>query len=199
MIRIGAAVAVGLALVVAACATGYGPRGLGGGYSDDMLDASHHRVKFNGNGYASSERVWTFWIYRCAELTKEKGYTHFTLLRPGQSFSERREASPLQKAVYRSGSSGGLIQTKGGGGGYVYVPSYSYSTVTTWSADAVVSMHRNPLPEYVVVLSADTILEQLAPYVKSDGKGTPVKREQLFQRAATMNRPPANYNFGGTL
>ena len=199
MIRFETAAALCLAVAVASCATGYGPRGLTGGYADEKIDETHYRVKFDGNGHASSDRVWSFWIYRCAELTKEKGYTHFTLLRPGEPLSERRQAPPMMNAGYRLDTSANLINTKGGG--YVYVPSYSYggARITTWHTDSVVSMHRDPLPDYVVVLTAQVVLDQLAPYVKSNGNAPLVQRSELFQRAAAMNRPASNYNFGGEL
>lgn len=204
MIRIGSAAALCLAVVAASCATTYGPRLLTGGYADEKVDDNHYRVKFDGNGFASSDRVWTFWMYRCAELTKEKGYTHFTLLRPGQSLSELREPVPrMITAAFPAqapGAPGRFVNTKGGGG-YVYVPSYGYGStrITTWHTDAVVSMHREPLPEFVTVLSAQVVLDQLAPYIKSNGTTTPVPRNELYQKAATMNRPATNYNFGGEL
>ena len=66
---IGALAAL-LAFSVSGCATGYGARDLTGGYTDERIDDSHHVVRFNGNGYASADRVWYFWIYRCAEPTK---------------------------------------------------------------------------------------------------------------------------------
>ncbi|MBF9263203.1 CC0125/CC1285 family lipoprotein [Paracidovorax cattleyae] len=49
---------------------------MAGGYIDEKIDETHYRVKFDGNGSTSADRVWNFWLYRCAELTKEKGYTH---------------------------------------------------------------------------------------------------------------------------
>lgn len=201
MVRMTTALALGLAVVVASCATGYSARTLSGGYTDEKVDETHYRVKFDGNGYATSDRVWSFWMYRCAELTKEKGFTHFTLLKPGQPLSEWRERPALSNAAYRPGMPGQFVQTKGGGGGYIVVPGYygGGTRITTWHTDAVVSMHRDPLPEFVVVLSAQSVLDQLGPYVKSDGTTPVVSRNELYQRAATMNRPPSNYNFGGEL
>lgn len=70
-------------LSLAGCATGYGPKDATGGYSDEKLDESHYRVKFNGNGYASQERVWSFWIYRCAEITGQQGYRVLSIAEAG--------------------------------------------------------------------------------------------------------------------
>ena len=197
--RIATGAALALTVWLSSCATPYAPQNLTGGYSDTKVDENHYRVKFAGNGHASSERVWNFWFYRCAELTREKGSTHFTVLRPGQTLSELREP-PRRLAIYRPDTAGGMINTKGGGGGVIVVPQfYGGQRITTWSSDAVVSMHRTPLPEYIVMIDAQTVLDQLAPYIKSDGRTTPVPRAELYQRAATMNRPVSDYNFGGEL
>jgi hypothetical protein len=51
-----------VALTVGACATPYQKNFIGGGYSDKKIDESTYVVSFNGNGYASKERVWYFWI-----------------------------------------------------------------------------------------------------------------------------------------
>lgn len=198
LMRVATGVTLALTVWLSSCATAYGPQTLTGGYTDTKVDENHYRVRFAGNGHSSSDRVWNFWFYRCAELTREKGYTHFTLLRPGQTLSELREP-PLRHVAYRADRAGNLINTKGGG--YIVVPQFygGGTRITTWSSDAVVSMHREPLPEYVVMLNAQTVLDALAPYIKSDGASQPVPRSELYQRAATMNRPVSDYNFGGPL
>ena len=198
MVRIRTALALGAAALLAACATGYGPKTLTGGYTDEKLDDTHYRVKFDGNGNATQDRVWSFWIYRCAELTKQQGFTHFALQRPGEPLGQAPGRPPMVSAVYRGDGSSGMIKTKGGG--YKYVPMYIPSApITTWHTDAVVAMYREPLPEYVVVLRAQTVLDQLEPYVRSNGATQPVTRKELYQRAATMNRSESNYIFGGEL
>ncbi len=185
MIRLHTALALGAALAVASCATGYGPNTLGGGYKDEKLDDTHYRVKFDGNGYASKDRVWNFWIYRCAELTKEKGFTHFTIQKPGEPLSLAPQGPRM-------------IKTRSGGVTYIpiYVPGH---TVTTWHTDAVVAMFKEPLPEGVWLMRAQSVLDDLAPYIKSNGASTPPVRDDIFRHAATINRPETNYNFGGPL
>jgi hypothetical protein len=201
MIRISTLWALALAALLASCATGYGPQGLTGGYVDEKIDDTHYRVKFSGNGHASSDRVWGFWMYRCAELTLQKGYSHFTLHRPGAPLSQSSSGHPrAMNAVYRPGNAPRMLRTKGSGGGYYYVPSYSGGyTVTTWHADAVVAMHREPLPEYEVALDAQAVVDALGPYVKSNGQTAALSRTELFKRAARINRAPSDYRFGGTL
>lgn len=199
MIRFRTALAVGVAVMAASCATGYGPNMLTGGYSDEKVDDSHYRVKFNGNGYASQERVWNFWIYRCAELTQQKGYTHFALQKPGEPQSLAPQPARMQPAAYHEGDEAPrMIRTRSGGVSYVpiYVPG---TRITTWHTDAVVAMFKEPLPENVVVLKAQAVLDDLAPYIKSNGATQALPREDLYRHAATMIRPASNYNFGGSL
>lgn len=199
MIRKATAATLCAALVVASCTTPYGPRGAMGGYTDEKLTESHYRVKFDGNANSSADHVWGFWLHRCAELTKQKGYTHFTLLTPGEPLSDRGQ-SPLNKASYRPGAAAKFIRTKGGsGGGYVYVPTYNYVRTTTWHTDAVVSMYRGALPEYVLVLDAQVVLDQLGPYVKSDGMSKMVPRADVLRRATTVNLPASDYAIRGML
>jgi len=59
------------------CATPYQPKGWGGGYSAIQLDSNTLRVTFKGNGHTSRERVDTFLLYRCAEITVQRGYDYF--------------------------------------------------------------------------------------------------------------------------
>lgn len=200
MIRLQTALALGAALAVASCATGYGPNTLGGGYKDEKLDDTHYRVKFDGNGYASKDRVWNFWIYRCAELTKEKGFTHFTIQKPGEPLSLAPQGPRIRPIGYREGGDEAprMIKTRSGGVTYipVYVPGH---TITTWHSDAVVAMFKEPLPEGVWLLRAQSVLDDLAPYIKSNGASTPPLRDDIFRHAATFNRLETNYNFGGPL
>jgi hypothetical protein len=71
-----AAVAVSLA----SCATPYQPQGVIGGFEVKELRSDVYRVSFQGNGYTSRETVQAYWLYRCAELAIEKGFTGFEIL-----------------------------------------------------------------------------------------------------------------------
>ena len=63
---------LGAVLVVASlasCATGYQANGITGGYTEKKITDSAYVVSFGGNGFATKDRVYYFWMYRCAELT----------------------------------------------------------------------------------------------------------------------------------
>lgn len=192
--------ALAAAVLAAACATPYQQHGLGGGYVDEKIDETHYRVQFAGNGYASSDRVWAFWMHRCAELTKEKGYTHFSLHKPGEPLARANPdpARPgLRHAAYREGDGAGMLKTRGGGAPiFIYTPPVR---ITTYQSNAVVGLHRAPLAEGVVLLKAQAVLDELGPYVKSNGQSPLIKREELFDKAATYVRPQIGYGFGGDL
>lgn len=200
--RLKTASALVAAALLAACATPYQQSGFAGGYTDEKIDDTHFRVKFAGNGYASSDRVWAFWMYRCAELTKDKGYTHFSLHKPGDplvSFRREEPARPaLRTAVYREGEGGpAMHKTRGGSAPiYIYTPGY---TITTYHSDAVVALHRAPMPEGIYMLKASVVMDELGPFVKSGGKGEHIGRDDLFKKAADFVEPQMGYRFGGEL
>lgn len=165
------------------CASPYAEHGLTGGYRDTKIDDTHYQVRFDGNGYSSEERVWNFWLYRCAELTKEKGFTYFSIepARPAAPQSSRRtEEDPgLVRASYAP---------PGGGGGthYVYVPG---GTIRTWHKNTVIAMHKDVIPAGTPVLRAQTVLDDLGPYVKSDGQDKPMDKDALLKHAAYTVSP----------
>ena len=200
--RLKSATALVASALLTACATPYQQSGFGGGYTDEKIDDTHFRVKFAGNGYASSDRVWAFWMYRCAELTQDKGYTHFSLHKPGEPLVSLKREEPqrpaLRTAVYREGEGGPLMRKTRGGGApiIIYTPGY---TITTYHSDAVVAMHRTPMPEGLYMLKAKVVMDELAPYVKSGGKGELVARDELLRKAADYKEPQMGYRFGGEL
>jgi hypothetical protein len=194
--RWAALVAAGL---LAACTTPYGERGFAGGYHDDPLDATHYRVKFDGNGNTQKDQVWNFWIYRCAELTRQKGYRYFTLSKdyapldvpqapaeppPGASapgtktsFDGTRTGPRARPAILvtRPGEAAATATRV-----YYYI-SYYTTTVTTWHTDAVVAMYNAPVaPQVGTLLDAQTVLDQLGPYVRGDQR-QPIAREVLMR------------------
>ena len=62
------------------CATPYQSRGFRGGYSDSRIDHNTFQISFRGNGSTPRERVETFFLYRCAEITAKGGYDYFIII-----------------------------------------------------------------------------------------------------------------------
>lgn len=187
-----------LAMLVA-CATGYGRKGLTGGYGESKIDDSHYIVYFDGNGYASKDRVWYFWIYRCAQLTKERGYEYFAVepmpdALKKTAFDRDDEGGRLIPAVAGDQDRGQLIKVRGGGGGggghVTYMPGVvGGGAVTSWHSKAVVAMYGNDIPAKTIVLRAQLVLDALTAYVKSDGSSAPPEHSAIYAAAAFALAP----------
>lgn len=148
-----------------------------GGYQDEKIDDSRYRVEFFGNGHASKERVWNFWIYRCAELTISKGYTYFRV--EPLPKSGWLDESAIRPAVF-DGIRDGFIKTAGAPV-FIYMPG---GTITTWSSRGIVTMFSDPVPANVhYALRAQSILDDLDAYVKSDGKEPARPEKEIVARA----------------
>jgi len=167
-------------MVISGCATSYQKHGATGGYSEQKISDSAYIVSFNGNGFASKDRVWYFWIYRCAELTSQQGYKLFTL-RQNRAAAVQPGAGNFVPAVYHPDEQGGLTKVRGGTTTYIYTPGTS---VTTWNSSATVLMYPQPLPREVIwAFDAQTVLDQLKAYVTSNGSAPAPARAALLQTA----------------
>jgi hypothetical protein len=69
----GAFVPLALATLLAACATGYQPRGLTGGFSETQLSETTYQVRFVANIITPREKVAQLLLRRAAELALERG------------------------------------------------------------------------------------------------------------------------------
>jgi len=175
------AAAVCVSAGLAGCTSPYGENTLFGGYRTEKLDASHWLVKYDGNGNTPREQVWAYWIYRCAEVTKQNGYGYFAMLpadwKPSKAPAPAaanaapaawRDASPeglrARSATWRAGDDPGRVQVRSGGGYVVtYIPGY---TTTSWHTKGVAAMFNAPAtPDATLVLSAQSVLDDLGPYV----------------------------------
>ncbi|WP_109261709.1 CC0125/CC1285 family lipoprotein [Hyphobacterium indicum] len=50
------------------------------GYSEQAIERDRYRITFAGNSLTDRETVETYLLYRAAELTRERGYEHFTVV-----------------------------------------------------------------------------------------------------------------------
>ncbi|MEI7037824.1 CC0125/CC1285 family lipoprotein [Fulvimonas yonginensis] len=175
-----------VACALQGCATGYGKRGITGGYSERRIDDTHYDVRFDGNGYASSDRVWYFWIFRCAQLTASRGYTYFTVspdARPTNSSFDQDGRARLQPMVLTDRDGASAIPVAGG---FIYIPG---GTVSTWHAAGVVAMYNDHLPEDRPFLKASVVIDQLTRYVQTSGKVPVPSRKALLREAAYVVGP----------
>jgi len=96
------AVCIFTAVGLAGCATAYQRDGFTGGFSETQLDENVWRVKFEGNGYTRDQTAEDFALLRSAELTIEKGYTHFALA--GSRSSSETGAFTTPTTAYTTGN-----------------------------------------------------------------------------------------------
>ena len=90
------------AIALSACATSYQRDGVTGGFSETQLDENVWKVTFRGNGYTRGQRAEDLALLRCAELTVEKGYTHFALA--GASSDKETSTVITPTSSYTTGS-----------------------------------------------------------------------------------------------
>jgi hypothetical protein len=186
--------AIAVVLLLSACGTQtpYQPRGMTGGYTETRITDSSYQVKFFGNGFTSRDKVWYYWIYRCAELTKANGYTGFFLTsdKPAApATSSADDAIPTMKAAAAlPGDQSGYANAKGVS--YIYVPSYggSYGSITTYSASGIVQFLREPVPDSVSYYRVKTILELLKPYVDSQGLTKAPSTEEVILKSLVLRK-----------
>lgn len=174
---------------LAGCATGYHRHGLTGGYQDKKLDDNHYAVFFDGNGYASKDRVYYFWIYRCAELTSQLGFSYFSIS-PFENALKKTsfgatDDGKLYPAVLRNDDAGKLVDVhRGGGGGVHTIMVGGAGSFTTWHSKALVTMYKDAVPAHTAVYRAQSVLDMVGEYVRTDGKTMPPARSEIFIRSA---------------
>lgn len=171
------------ALVVlfnSACVTAYGPYGPTGGYTDEKIDEDTYIVSFVGNSNTPTDRVWAYWIYRCAELTREKGFDYFTLTpidKTSKYYDDQADEQAYKFTMIDPGNLRGDEQN--------YFKKTYTITVVTYTSRAQVDMYRHPGPSDIsFLLNAQTILKELDQYIKSKGKSELMERKTLLMRAA---------------
>ncbi len=141
---------LGIVGLLSGCATPYKASGLMGrfGYSDIQIDHNTVKVSFRGNAVTSKDTVETYLLFRCAEVTVEKGYDWFATV----SESGETKQGTLNTPGYYTGSgntsghiSGNSVfattNTQG-----TYFPSQTIN-FRMFGASAVIKMFKGEKPE----------------------------------------------------
>jgi hypothetical protein len=175
------------AVLLSACATSYQSGGLTGGYTEKKISDSAYVVTYSGNGFASKDRIYYFWMYRCAELTLQNGFALFQIrANPAAALSTPPEPS-IRPAVYRTEDGAQLIKTKSGGGAVIVTGGYG-GGATKWTFSGTVLMYPTPLPsELVWAVDARAVVDALQPYIASNGAAQPPSRSEIFKRGFTAH------------
>ena len=200
---VAALAALTIAGLLCACTTAYQPKGLTGGYSDTRLTDNSYIVEFSGNGNTSKDAVWNYWLYRCADLTVQKGYAYFAMVPKASAAApdDRPALRLVQNDADPEDDAGdsGWIELKGGGGSsggsraptYVYVPGGG-GTVTTWHSKGTILMFKTSTePGAQYSLRASAVMEALKPVIASQGRGGTLTTQEIVKRAMTLPNPVA--------
>jgi len=154
-------------LLLAGCLgpTPYQVRQSNGGFGERAAGTDRWFVEFYGNGNTSRDTVLAYWMYRCAELTVEKGYDYFILLEgeaPAISAVEIEYRQALREETQQDVP---IVRVKGGG--FTYIPIYSPGVArTTWTARGTIQMFKgSPGPDERAMV-AKTLIDKLGPAVR---------------------------------
>ena len=121
-----------LVFALAACTpkpTPYQPLDKNGGYEETRLKEKVYRVSFKGNRYTNETAVLDYLYLRCAELTRDAGYTHFLIY---QDYGKTQATeSPRGQFSIGMGFSSGIRRT-GLGLGAGFPLSQDYRTTVNY-------------------------------------------------------------------
>ena len=175
---VAALAAITVAGFLGACTAMYQPRSATGGYTDTRLTDNSYIVEFSGNGNTSKEAVWNYWLYRCADLTVQKGYAYFAVL-PKASTAALDDQQPIFRLAQNEAYESEQTKLKGAGGGS--------GSITTWTSKAAILMFKTSSePGARYSLRASAVMEALKPFVASPGRSPTLTSEEIARRAMTF-------------
>ncbi len=160
---------LGAALLLCSCAMPYQEATwYHGGYSDLRIDSNTASVSFTGDVATPWQRVESFLIYRCAEITRQSGYDYFIIV------SRSIEATPTSSVGpgYYNTANVGIATTSGG---MVYEPAYITGgyypgwVPAAYGAGAVIKMFKGAKPaDNLNAYYAEDVIRHLGPQIMGD-------------------------------
>ena len=84
-----------IALAMVGCATEYQTVGFTGGYSESWLSDTRARIRYDGNGFSTMERIQDFAVLRAADLGASRAFTHLVVV------SQKATTEQLQRGSMR--------------------------------------------------------------------------------------------------
>ncbi|MFW5661421.1 MAG: CC0125/CC1285 family lipoprotein [Oceanicaulis sp.] len=161
------------AVTLAACAapTPYQSAETGAyGYQETAIERDRFLVGFNGNSLTDRETVETFLLYRAAELTLERGFDHFVVV--------RRDTDADRRYVGDRGDPFGRHYSPFGFQYRYFHPAYGWygwrdpfwdrvdvREVSRYEAQAEIVLGRGPAPNDPAAFEAREVIENLGPRV----------------------------------
>jgi hypothetical protein len=163
------------AAALAACSTGPTPfqsaAGGGYGYNEQQIEQNRYLVSFSGNSLTDRQTVETYLLYRAAELTRERGFDHFIVVRRDTDADTRYVGhGPGYSAFsvrYR------YFHPRHGWYGF-YDPFYNDVNIresTRYEASAEIVMGRGAKPARADAFDAADVIRNLEPRVRRPDMG----------------------------
>ncbi|WP_339741583.1 hypothetical protein [uncultured Maricaulis sp.] len=163
--------------VLAACATPTPYQAAGDnhwGFQESQIEANRFRVSFSGNSLTDRETVETYFLYRAAELTLERGYDHFIVVQRATDV-ESRIIGAGRDPFYRPGF--GLHYTyfhpRWGwyGAGDPFWNDNNYREITRYEASAEIVLGHGNKPDDANAFDARDVMTNLGPRIQRPEAG----------------------------
>ena len=153
-----------ISLLLAGCASTYGPKTSMGGYEEIDLGKNMIKVSFYGNQHTSKEMITQRLLYRCAEVTQESGFDTFVVLQD-ESYEDRKVFKPTGTYPVKT------VESQSVGVRTVVTPDFNRTTETTnMTGVYIISMFNKGNSEYDIYkkshFDAERILNDLKSSIK---------------------------------
>jgi hypothetical protein len=136
------------------------------GYDETAIESDRYLVSFSGNSLTERETVETFLLFRAAELTVERGFDHFLVV--------RRDTESDRRTV----TSGDRYYSPFGVRYRYFHPAYGWygardpfwndvqtREITRYEAQAEIVFGRGPAPDDAAAFDARDVIANLGPRV----------------------------------
>ena len=153
-----------ISLLLAGCASTYGPKTSMGGYEEIDLGQNMIKVSFYGNQHTSKEMITQRLLYRCAEVTQESGFDTFVVLQD-ESYEDKKVFKPTGTNTVKT------VESQSVGVRTVVTPDFNRTTETTnMTGVYIISMFNKGNSEYDMYkkshFDAQRILNDLKSSIK---------------------------------
>ena len=153
-----------ISLLLAGCASTYGPKNSMGGYEEIDLGQNMIKVSFYGNQHTSKEMITQRLLYRCAEVTQESGFDTFVVLQD-ESYEDKKVFKPTGTNPVKT------VESQSVGVRTVVTPDFNRTTETTnMTGVYIISMFNKGNSEYDMYkkshFDAERILNDLKSSIK---------------------------------
>lgn len=139
----------------------------GFGYSEQQVEENRFMVGFSGNSLTERQSVETFLLYRAAELTRERGYDYFRLIRRDTE-AERRFTGTTPRYHDRFDVFYRYYHPRHGWYGWrdPFWDDVNLREVTRYEAMAEVQLGRGETPDSPDAFDAADVIRNLGPLVR---------------------------------